>query len=163
MPKTGLTALALLLVVSFLVVPGPTMARDSLWLTDWQQAQQQAQQQEKPILMNFSGSDWCPWCQKLDKEVFSKPVFQDYAEKQFVLFKADFPKHTAQPEALKQQNQKLASQFGVRGLPTVLLVGAQTQVIARTGYRRGGAQAYVAHLKELRQQASSGHATEKKP
>jgi peroxiredoxin len=119
------------------------------WMTDFAQAKKEAAKRKVPILVNFSGSDWCGWCIRLDKEVFSQPEFKAYAKKNLVLFVADFPQRKPQAAAIKRQNRRLAERFGVQGFPTVLLVDASGKVLARTGYREGGAALYVKHLEEL--------------
>jgi protein disulfide-isomerase len=119
------------------------------WLTDFEAAKQEAAKRNLPILADFSGSDWCSWCKRLDQEVFQDAGFKEFASERFVLFMADFPRNKPQPEAEKQQNKDLAETFKVRGFPTVMILDAKGAVLARTGYRRGGAAAYVEHLKEL--------------
>ena len=129
--------------------PGPKKATEAQWLTDFAKAKELAAQEKRPILVNFSGSDWCGWCQRLDSEVLSKESFKEYANKNLVLFEADFPRTTKQPDALKMQNQALAKKYSVRGFPTLLLLDAQGNVLAQTGYQPGGPEKYVEHLKEL--------------
>ena len=119
------------------------------WLTDFEKALKQAEEKDRPILVDFSGSDWCGWCIKLDKEVFSRDAFKEYAKDNLVLFLADFPSRKEIPREVKEQNEKLAKKYGIRGFPTVLLLDAEGDVIARTGYRRGGADKYVEHIKGL--------------
>ncbi|MCA9777431.1 MAG: thioredoxin family protein, partial [Candidatus Eremiobacteraeota bacterium] len=63
-----------------------------VWLTDWEAAKAQAQRTNKPILINFTGSDWCGWCIRLKKEVFSQEEFKSWAGQKVVLFEADFPR-----------------------------------------------------------------------
>jgi len=135
----------------FLVVFGVALfaAASEGWLTDFAKAKEEAVAREVPILIDFSGSDWCGWCIKLDKEVFSRSKFKKYAKKNLVLFVADFPSRAPQSEAVKQQNRALAEQYGVQGYPTVLLVDAEGKELARTGYEKGGARAYIRHLKSL--------------
>ncbi|MBI2441958.1 MAG: thioredoxin family protein, partial [Lentisphaerae bacterium] len=99
-----------------------------------------------------TGSDWCGWCIKLDKEVFSKNEFKVFAKDHLVLFVADFPSRKKLPAATRAQNEQLAQTYGIEGYPTVLLLDAAGEVIARTGYQSGGAAAYVKHLKELLKQ-----------
>lgn len=81
--------------------------------------------------------------------MFSQKEFQEYAKDNLVLLKVDFPQEIKQTAERKKQNQKLASQFRVRGYPTIVLLNAEGKEIARTGYRKGGAAKYVEHLKEL--------------
>jgi len=98
---------------------------------------------------HFSGSDWCGWCIRLDKEVFTQEAFRDFAKDGAVLFEADFPRQKEQPAKIKQQNHVLQHRYQVRGFPTVLLLDAEGNVLARTGYQRGGAEKYVEHLRAL--------------
>jgi protein disulfide-isomerase len=121
------------------------------WQTDYTLANETAAKYNIPILVDFTGSDWCIWCQKLDREVFSKKAFQDYAKKNVVLLKIDFPKSLPQTDAVKEANQALAKQFDIKGFPTVVLLKADGTEIARTGYVEGGAAKYVEHLKALLQ------------
>lgn len=120
------------------------------WVTSFEAARRQAAERKVPILADFSGSDWCGWCIKLDEEVFSKKAFKDYARENLVLFLADFPRRKPQAAELKEQNRKLSGQYGIEGFPTVLLLDATGKELARTGYRPGGAEGYVTHLKSLR-------------
>lgn len=121
------------------------------WLTDFEAAKKLAAEKNLPILADFSGSDWCGWCIKLDKEVFSQDAFKAYAKENLVLFLADFPSRKPQPEEVKKQNVALRDKyFGPRdGYPTVLLLDAEGKVLKRTGYKAGGAEKYVEHIKKL--------------
>ena len=124
-------------------------ADDAKWLTDYEKAKETAKEQNKPILIDFSGSDWCGWCIKLDKEVFSKDEFRKYAEENLVLLLLDFPRRKQMPAEEKKRNEELAGKFNIQGFPTVLLVDAEGKVIARTGYQPGGPEKYVEHIKQL--------------
>lgn len=124
-------------------------AVELVWMTDFEAAKARAAELKRPILANFSGSDWCGWCIKLDKEVFQQATFKQYAEKNLVLFLADFPDSKPQTEGLKMQNEILMARYGVQGFPTILLLDAHGGLLAQTGYQRGGPDAYVAHLREL--------------
>src|SRR5712671_809845 len=75
------------------------------WDDDYAKALAQAKAEKKLLLMDFTGSDWCGWCIKLDKEVFSKPEFKEYAKKSLVLVEVDFPRAKEQSETLKKANQ----------------------------------------------------------
>ena len=134
-----------------MVMLGSTIAHaaGTDWLTDFEKAKKAAKDKGIPIIADFSGSDWCGWCKKLDKEVFTKKEFLDYAKDNVVLLLVDFPRQKKQSAKVKKQNEKLAKQYNVRGFPTVLLLDADGKVLAETGYRRGGAASYVKHLKEL--------------
>lgn len=119
------------------------------WITDYQTALSLSEELNRPVLINFTGSDWCGWCFKLRDEVFVQPEFQDYAKSNLILLTIDFPRKKKLPPAEAQANQALAQQFGIEGFPTILLIDAQQEVIAQTGYQEGGAEAYVAHLQSL--------------
>ena len=119
------------------------------WLTDLSVVQAKAKEEGKPILMDFTGSDWCGWCIKLKKEVFSKPAFIDYANEHLILMTVDFPNRKQQEESLKDQNNTLLDNYGVNYFPTIILVDAEGKVLGETGYRRSGPELYVEHLKSL--------------
>lgn len=137
----GMAVLGSLLVSSIEVQAG--------WLTSLDEAKAEAAKRQVPILVDFSGSDWCGWCIRLEKEVFSKDAFKAYADKNLVLLLIDFPRRTKLPENISNQNEKLSKQFSIEGFPTVLILDAQGKELARTGYRPGGADEYVKHLKSL--------------
>lgn len=119
------------------------------WLTDLSIVQAKAKEEGKPILMDFTGSNWCSWCIKLKKEVFSKSAFVDYANEHLILMTVDFPRGVKQEESLKNQNYELLDMYGVNSFPTIILVDSEGVVLGKTGYRRGGAEDYVVHLKDL--------------
>ena len=120
-----------------------------LWMTDFEAAKVKAKAENKPMLLDFTGSDWCGWCIKLDKEVFGEAAFKDYAAAELVLVELDFPEGKGQSAELKAQNEALAKQYGVRGFPTILLLSPDGKLIEKTGYERGGAEAYVEHIKGI--------------
>ncbi len=117
------------------------------WMTDMDKAMKLSAKTGKPILADFSGSDWCGWCVKLDKEVFSQKIFKDFAKENLILVLIDFPRAKPMSKELKKQNSALAKKYEIRGYPTVLLLDSKGKIIVRTGYRRGGAQGYVNFLK----------------
>ena len=118
------------------------------WMTDFEAAKKKAIAENKALLVDFTGSDWCVWCIKLDEEVFQKPEFKG-AEK-FVLVSLDFPRdNSKQSPELIEQNNKLKEQFGVRGFPSIYLMGPDLKPFAKTGYQQGGPENYNAHLDEL--------------
>jgi len=119
------------------------------WMVDFQKAKSIAMKEGKPMLLDFTGSDWCGWCIKLKKEVFSKPAFKDYAADELVLVELDFPRSKPQSPEIKEQNEALAKRYKVRGFPTIILLSPEGELIGETGYRRGGAEGYVEHLTEL--------------
>jgi thioredoxin-related protein len=135
---------------------GATLGAAEGWLNDFEAAKEQAAVEGKPMLVDFTGSDWCIWCIKLNDEVFSQAAFKDFAEEKLVLVELDFPRSKAQPAELRAQNEALAGQYGIRGFPTVLVLSPEGELIERTGYRRGGAEDYVAHIEEILASVESG-------
>ena len=122
---------------------------NSAWLTDFELAKQQATAENKTILMDFTGSDWCGWCIRLHEEVFSLPEFKDYAKENLVLLELDFPRSKQLSPDLVAQNEKLQEEFKVQGFPTILLLDGEGRPFGRTGYQEGGPTAYIEHLSEL--------------
>ena len=118
------------------------------WLDNFEQAKKDAAADGKPIFALFTGSDWCPWCVKLNDEILKKPAFKKFADKNLVLFIADFPSQKKLKKAVERQNKELASKYHVKGYPTVLLLKADGTVIGKTGYQRGGPEEYVKMLKD---------------
>ncbi|MES2981336.1 MAG: thioredoxin family protein [Verrucomicrobiota bacterium] len=144
MKKLILTLMASLVAVSF------SMGAESLWMHDFEAAKAKAAKEGKPIFINFTGTDWCGWCIKLEKEVFSQKAFQDYAKENLVLVEVDFPKKKEQTAELKEQNKKLDKEYGVEGYPTLYLLDATGKKLTEDiGYREGGPEKYVEHLKSL--------------
>lgn len=117
------------------------------WEENLETALQKAKSENKAVLVNFTGSDWCQWCIKLSDEVFSKSEFEDYAEDNLILVRLDFPRNIEQSAETKAYNNQLAQRYGVQGFPTVLLFNSQGQMVLQTGYQPGGPVSYVEHLK----------------
>ena len=121
------------------------------WTDDFEAAKEQAEKEGKLLLVDFSGSDWCGWCKKLDTEVFAQPEFLKGVKKDFVLVMVDSPKDKALlSEKAAKQNPELVKKYGISGYPTVLIMDAAGEVLEKTGYRDGGAKAYVKYLKDVR-------------
>lgn len=121
------------------------------WIEDFDKAKEIAAKQDKDILMNFTGSDWCRWCKKLHAEVFGEEEFIEKASENFVLLELDNPhdKSLVTPETRKQ-NEQLVEEYGVEVYPTIYLATSDGKPYARTGYRQGGVEAYLDHLEKLR-------------
>ena len=137
--------------VAELSAPKPDPAKVDVfkWETDLEVAKKRAKDEDKVILADFTGSDWCGWCIKLKKEVFDKPEFKEYAKKHLVMLELDFPHEKRLPAKEKEQNEKLSQEFKVEGFPTILLMNAKGKEVGRTGYQDGGPEKYVEHLKGL--------------
>ena len=128
----------------------PSVSAKAGWLTSYDQAQKEAQSKKKLLLMDFTGSDWCGWCIMLDKEVFSKPEFKEYATKNLVLLELDFPRMKKMPPETAAQNERLALKFGITGFPTVVVFDSEGKPLGALGYEQGGPQVFIAHLEKLR-------------
>jgi thiol-disulfide isomerase/thioredoxin len=117
------------------------------WSLDFPQALARAKTGNKMVLIDFTGSDWCPWCIKFDHDVLSTDKFAAYAGAKLVLVMADFPNHTAQSSALKQANEELKDKFHVSGFPTLVVLDSSGKEIGKqVGYARGGPEAFIAKL-----------------
>ena len=117
---------------------------------DLDEAYALSEKESKPILANFTGSDWCGWCIRLQKEVFFKPEFVQWAKDNVVLVELDFPRSKKMDPAIQQQNISLQSAFRVQGYPTVWFVNSQTiegktnfTQLGSTGYVAGGPEAWI--------------------
>jgi len=117
------------------------------WTSDILAAIQESEKTGKEILLNFTGSDWCIWCHRLRDEVFYTKEFKKYADENLILVFLDFPNGIKQSDEVIKQNQVLASVFGVQGYPTIWLMDSTLLPLMKTGYREGGSEAYIAHLK----------------
>lgn len=135
--------------ISCLLLLCSGLASAEAWLTSWDEAAAASKKSGKPILMDFTGSDWCIWCQKLKKEVFTTPEFEAWAAKNVVLLELDYPRSTPQPEAVKKQNASLAEKYNIEGYPTVLFVDASGKVLGQTGYEKGGPVAWTSGAEKL--------------
>lgn len=98
------------------------------WSTDLEKALEQAKKEKKSVLVEFTGSDWCPPCIAMRKSVFSKKEFVEAASKKFILVELDFPKGD---EALKAKNQPYAEKFKIEGFPTVILLNSEGKEFTR--------------------------------
>ncbi len=120
------------------------------WDDDYEKALEKAKTEKKMVLLDFTGSDWCGWCIKLDKEVFSKPEFKKYAKENLVLVEVDFPQNKSQSAKLKAQNSKLQKEHGVRGYPTIVVLDSEGKKVGQLGYQPGGPEAFIGKLNELK-------------
>ena len=143
MKKAFITGFLITIILSFGV-----LAQAENWNEDFEKASSEAKTSGKYLLLNFSGSDWCPWCMKLEREVFSHEAFKTFAKENLVYVSIDFPRKKYQSKKRKEENQKLMEKFKVRGLPTIIILSPDGELLGTTGYRSGGAERYVDHLKE---------------
>jgi thioredoxin-related protein len=120
------------------------------WSENYAKSRTLAKKGQKLLLLDFTGSDWCSWCLKLDQEVFSQPEFKDYAAKNLVLMTVDFPQTKVQSDALKAQNDKLQDKYHVEGYPTIVVLNAAGKQVGQLGYQPGGPAAFIAELEKLK-------------
>ena len=119
--------------------PTATHAGDVPWKTSFAQAMPEASQQNKRVLLYFGGSDWCVPCVKMDQEVLSRKEFAEFASKNLILVKLDFPRHKQLSPDAKAQNEQLAKEYAIQGFPTFVLVDASGKEIRlQEGYLQGG-------------------------
>lgn len=118
------------------------------WLTDLTRAQALAKSEKKAVLIDFTGSDWCGFCIKLDKQVFATKEFADYAKDNLVLVSLDFPRKKEQTAELKAANAKLKTRYEVSGFPTVIMIDSEGRILGKqVGYGGDPAKAYIDKLK----------------
>ena len=150
--------------VKYKIVPGLLLAllfscapsrsgRAFDWRTDLPAAAEEARQGQKLLLLNFSGSDWCGWCQRLDAEVFSTDTFRAYAAANLIAVLADFPRRAKLEPALQARNERLMRHFGVQGFPTVLLFSPDGELVGELGYQPGGPAAFIQSIQQVRARA----------
>lgn len=122
-------------------------AADPTWLTDVPKAEAQAKTENKLVLMDFTGSDWCIWCKRLERDTFSKPEFASYASTNLVLVQLDFPQDKPQSDDLKKANAALQKKYDVEGFPTLIALKPDGTVVwTQVGYLEGGPAALIAEL-----------------
>lgn len=124
------------------------------WTHDFAAAKKQAADEKKDLLIDFTGTDWCGWCIKLNKQVFIHAPFKAGVKDKFVLVELDYPQKPENVAKLsdetKAQNKELQAKYSINGYPTILLCDAEGRPYAKTGFQHGGPEKYVTHLDELR-------------
>ena len=120
------------------------------WTISMEEAVAEAEASGKMILLNFTGSDWCVWCQKLTREVFSQPEFLDWADENLIMVFLDSPSSIVQEDKVVEQNQLLQQALSVQGFPSIFLFDSDLTPLLKTGYREGGAASYIGHLESDR-------------
>ncbi|MCE9588050.1 MAG: thioredoxin family protein [Verrucomicrobia bacterium] len=113
------------------------------WLTDYDAALASAAKQNKKVLLDFTGSDWCPGCIRLKKQVFDMPQFKDFADKNLVLVEIDKPYQKTLPAKLAKQNEELADQYQIDKLPTIILLSPQGKILKQQSIFMDGPQGFI--------------------
>lgn len=139
-----------IILIAFVLSSFAVQAQELKWETDINKAISVSNKTKKPMLLFFTGSDWCGWCIRLQKEVLKTPEFAAWAKKNVVLVELDYPRKTPQTEVIKAQNAGLQQTFGIQGFPTVWFATAKTKDgkpsftgIGNTGYVSGGPTAWL--------------------
>ena len=122
---------------------------ESTWLTNFETAQARARSEKKLLLIEFTGSDWCPPCIMLERQVFSQPEFKEYAAQHLVLLEVDFPRMKELSDEQKAANEKLAERFGIYGFPSVVVLDSNGKILGQLGYMPGGPKDFIAALEKL--------------
>ena len=150
------TKASLLAAMLLCLVVASVSAQEAGWTEDYDKAVERAKTQNKPILLDFTGSDWCGWCMKMKRESLDTPQFMAYAQQNLVLVTVDFPRKTAQAPATKQQNERLGAKYQVDGYPAFVLIDKTGRELGRqSGYLEGGAAAFIAKLSKFYTPASA--------
>jgi|CZKI01.1.fsa_nt_gi thioredoxin-related protein len=122
-------------------------ARAADWTEDYPAALAKAKKEHKLLLLDFTGSDWCPWCKRIEAEVFSTNKFGDFASQKLVLVKLDFPRQRELAKEVVDQNAALQKKFKVEGFPTIVVIDPSEKVVfVQEGYKEGGPEAFLAQF-----------------
>src|SRR2546421_2371495 len=141
----------LVLFCSAIFLSAAFASAETDWLTDFDAAKAKAKSDNKLVLLEFTGSDWCGYCKRMQAEIFSKPQFQDYAAKNLILVELDFPRTKPQSDTVRKQNMHLASEYDIEGFPTTIVLSPDGKRVANFfGYLEGGPEPLIAALEKLR-------------
>ena len=121
---------------------------DGEWTTSYEEALKLAKLSGRPMAIWFTGSDWCGWCVKLDKEVFKTDKFRAWSGKNLILLCCDFPRRTTLAPDLQKQNDALKTKYPIDGYPTIVVIDVKGRELWRGGYLEGGPDAWIAKCKE---------------
>jgi thioredoxin-related protein len=139
-----MTSLHRLLTGSLATLVLAAAAQAADWTDNYAAAVAQAKKEHKMVLLDFTGSDWCIWCKRTDKEVFDTQKFKDFADRKLVLVTVDFPESKALPDAVKAQNNALKDKFSIEGFPTLIALSEDEKVLfTQVGYKDGGPDAFI--------------------
>lgn len=146
------------IIVALLLFAGSfaAEAQELVWETNVSKALEVSNKTKKPLMLFFTGSDWCGWCIRLQKEVLKTPEFAVWAKENVVLVELDYPTRIVQTAEIKKQNEELQQIFGIQGFPTIILVNGTTkdgkvnfEGLGSTGYVAGGPTAWLAVANEF--------------
>jgi len=112
-------------------------------------ALRKARAENKVVMLDFTGSDWCGWCMRLKSEVFDQPQFARFSQASLILVEVDFPRHKALAPVEQAANMALSRQFKIEGYPSIVVLNAAGKELGRTGYLPGGPRAFIAELEKM--------------
>lgn len=138
-----------------LITPG---ASQDAWPDNYKAAMAQAAAEHKPVLLHFTGSDWCSACQELDRTIINTSAFRDFAAKNLVVVEVDMPHSKFQPADVKEQNSKLVQEFDIQGFPTIIILNRVGKNIGEiVGCPEGeGPSGFIADLQKFIKADRSG-------
>ena len=143
-------ATCLLPIIVLLLGTAAAFSQEAGWTNDYARAMAQAKAENKAILLDFTGSDWCGPCMKMKQETLDTPQFTAYAQKNLVLVTVDFPERIPQTSSVKIQNEKLNARYQADGFPTYVLIDKSGRELGRhSGYLAGGPAAFIAELNKF--------------
>jgi len=120
------------------------------WQTSFSEAKEKAKTTDKPLILVFSGSDWCAPCIKLEKDIWQSEVFTTYAASNYILYRADFPRRKANKlsEVKERENKELAEIYNSKGhFPLVVILDTKLEIVGKTGYKKVKPKEYISILK----------------
>lgn len=139
-----------LIALLFILGSFSVEAQELVWNNNLKNAIEVSKKTNKPLLLFFTGSDWCGWCMRLQTEVFKTPEFKKWANENVVLVELDFPRRTALAPEITEQNNQLQQFFAVQGYPTVWFINATNSdgkvnidKLGSTGYLAGGPKVWL--------------------
>lgn len=142
MYRSKMTYCSLLLLLPFFLL-------GQNWQSDFDSALTKSKTEDKPLILVFSGSDWCAPCIKLDRDIWTSEEFIAYSDENYVLYRADFPrkKRNQLPAALAAVNGELAERFNSKGyFPLVVLLDGDGNTYGQMGYHKTSVKAYIAEM-----------------
>lgn len=148
----------LIITLLFVLSTATIQAQETLtWHTNIDEAINLSKAENKPLFLFFTGSDWCGWCIRLQKEVFKTPEFEAWAKEKVILVELDFPRKNTQTDEIKMQNNQLQQFFQIRGYPSVRIAKAgdlvdnktSFELLGETGYLAGGPSVWLKGANEM--------------
>jgi protein disulfide-isomerase len=134
-------------LLASIIVPFVAEAESRLpWMTNYESAVAQAKASNKPLLLFFTGSDWCGWCKKLENEALNTEEFYNLAGDKFIFVMLDFPMNKPTDPRIQEQNKRLQQKYDIKGYPTIVILSKDEQQIGSVGYRPGGGASYAQNL-----------------